>query len=192
MTLVEAIATFFGLICVWLTVKQNILCWPTGIVQVTLYIFVFYDARLYSDMILHIIYVIINVYGWYHWLYGNKEKEELNVSLVGKWIWMWLIICVLGTLAWGYVMATYTNAALPYFDSFITAASLIAQWLMARKIVESWWFWIVVDIVAVGVYFVKGLYITTGLYAVFLVMATMGYFEWQRAYRKEKPMIATV
>lgn len=192
MTLIEAIATFFGLICVWLTVKQNIWCWPTGIAQVTLYIFVFYDARLYSDMILHIIYVFINVYGWHHWLYGNKEKEELKVSLVGKWIWMWLIICVVGTFSWGYIMANYTNAALPYFDSFITAASLIAQWLMARKIVESWWFWIVVDIVAVGVYFVKGLYITTGLYAVFLVMATMGYFEWRRAYRKEKPMIATM
>ncbi len=192
MTLVEAIATFFGLICVWLTVKQNIWCWPTGIAQVTLYIFVFYDARLYSDMILHIIYVIINVYGWYHWLYGNKEKEELKVSLVGNWIWMWLIICVIGTFTWGYVMANYTNAALPYYDSFITAASLIAQWLMARKIVESWWFWIVVDIVAVGVYFVKGLYITTGLYAVFLVMATMGYFEWRRAYRKEKSILITV
>lgn len=186
MSLIEGIATVFGLICVWLTVKQSIWCWPAGIIQVTLYIFVFYDARLYSDMILHIIYVFINIYGWYHWLYGNRDKEELKVSQIGKSIWLWIATCFIATIAWGYFMATYTNAALPYLDSFITAASLIAQWLMARKILESWFFWIIVDIVAVGVYFIKNLYLTTGLYAVFLVMATIGFFEWQKAYRTSK------
>lgn len=186
MTVIEGIATLFGLVCVWLSVKQNIWTWPTGIVQVTLYIFVFYEARLYSDMILHVFYVIINIYGWYHWLHGNKNKDELKVSEAGKSMGIWLVVCIGVTLGWGYIMATYTDAALPYFDAFITAASIIAQWLMAKKILESWIFWIIVDIVAVGVYFIKELYLTTGLYAVFLIMATVGFFEWQKEFRNSK------
>ena len=186
MSIIEAIATIFGLVCVWFSVKQNIWTWPTGIVQVTLYIFVFYEAHLYSDMILHIIYVVINIYGWYHWLNKDTEKEELKVTRTGKSFLGWVVVCIIGTIAWGYFLTNYTDAALPYPDSFIMAASLIAQWLMARKVLESWVFWIIVDIVAVGVYLIKGLYLTTGLYAVFLVMATLGYFEWRRAYISSK------
>ncbi len=95
MPIIEGIATFFGLICVWLTVKQNIWCWPTGIAQVALYIFVFYEAHLYSDMILHIFYVFINIYGWYHWLNKDVEKEELKVSRTGKMLLYLILIHLL-------------------------------------------------------------------------------------------------
>ncbi|MHC1704692.1 MAG: nicotinamide riboside transporter PnuC [Tenuifilaceae bacterium] len=192
MPIIEGIATFFGLICVWLTVKQNIWCWPTGIAQVALYIFVFYEAHLYSDMILHIFYVFINIYGWYHWLKKDVETEELKVSRTGKAFIGWVVVCIVGTFAWGFLLANYTDAALPYPDSFITAASLIAQWLMARKVLESWIFWIIVDIVAVFVYLIKSLYLTTGLYAIFLIMATIGYFEWRKAFISQKtlPLLA--
>jgi nicotinamide mononucleotide transporter len=186
MTLIEGIATLFGLICVWLTIKQNIWCWPTGIIQVFLYIFIFYYARLYSDMLLQIIFIPISFYGWYYWLHGNAAKDELKISLTGKFIGVWGMVCFAGTLGLGFLMATYTNASYPYPDSFITVASLVAQWLMAKKKLDSWFFWIAVDIIAICVYYLKGLYFTTVLYGVFLILATMGYVEWRKIFINTK------
>jgi nicotinamide mononucleotide transporter len=181
MAWIEGIGAFCGLLCVWLTVRQNVLCWPTGLIQVILYIGVFYHAHLYSDLILHVIYVILQIYGWYHWLYGSREHTELKVSVLSMPIFMiWILIGIAATVPWGYSMATYTDAAVPYADAFIAVISLIAQWLMARKKLESWHFWIAVDIVAIVVYFYKELNITTGLYSIFLLLAIMGYFQWKR------------
>lgn len=181
MTWVEGIAAVCGLLCVWLTVRQNVLCWPTGLIQVVLYVGVFYQAKLYSDLILHVIYVIMQVYGWYHWLHGGRERTELAVSVLSvPALLAWVLIGIAATVPWGYSMATYTDAAAPYADAFIAAGSLIAQWLMAQKKLESWYFWIAIDIVAVAVYLFKELYITTGLYSVFLVLAILGYFQWKR------------
>jgi nicotinamide mononucleotide transporter len=181
MTWIEAVAAVCGLLCVWLTIRQNILCWPTGLIQVLLYIGVFYHARLYSDLILHVIYVIMQVYGWYHWLHGGRERMELKVTTLPRpALAVWLLLGTVTTMAWGHSMATFTDAAAPYADAFIAVASLIAQWLMARKKLESWPFWIAVDLVGIAVYFYKELYITTGLYSVFLVLAVLGFFQWRR------------
>lgn len=181
MTWIEGIAAVCGLLCVWLTVRQNVLCWPTGLVQVALYIGVFYQARLYSDLILHVIYVVMQVYGWYHWLHGGRERTELKVTALSlPGLLAWLAVAAAATVPWGYSMATCTDAAAPYADAFIAVASLIAQWLMARKKLESWHFWIAVDLVAIVVYLYKELFITTGLYSVFLVLAVLGYFQWKR------------
>jgi nicotinamide mononucleotide transporter len=181
MTWIEGIAAVCGLLCVWLTVRQNIWCWPTGLIQVLLYIGVFYHARLYSDLILHVIYVIMQVYGWYHWLHGGHNRSELPVTMLSMpALTGWIIVGMGAIIPWGYLMATYTDAAAPYPDAFITAMSLIAQWLMARKRLESWYFWIGVDIVAIVVYLYKELFITTGLYSVFLILALFGYFQWRR------------
>ena len=97
MNLIEALATIFGLLCVWLTTRQNVWCWPTGLVQVFLYIFVFYDAKLYSDMILHIIYVVMQIYGWYHWLHGGENAATLQVSILGKRIAPWILVAIVGS-----------------------------------------------------------------------------------------------
>lgn len=177
---IEALAVIFGLLCVGLTVKQNILCWPTGLIQVLLYIYIFYITKLYSDMLLHFVYVILQLYGWHHWLYGGKDKNELSVTrLHSSVLIMWMLIGFSVTAIWGYIMARHTDAAVPYADSFTTVMSLIAQWLMTRKKLESWYFWVLVDIVAIGVYWYKELYLTTGLYAIFLVLAVSGYYCWK-------------
>ncbi len=184
MNWIELTATIFGALCVWLTIRQNILCWPTGLVQVVLYIVVFYQAKLYSDMLLHVIYVFLQLYGWYAWLYGGKEQSRLSVTtLPTVRLLIWGIVILVGTVGLGYSMGYYTDAALPYPDAFTTVASLVAQWLLARKKLESWYFWIAVDVVAIGVYFLKGLYFTTGLYTLFLVLATMGFFAWRKSFR---------
>ncbi|MCA8987618.1 MAG: nicotinamide mononucleotide transporter [Planctomycetaceae bacterium] len=181
MTFIEVIAVIFGLLCVWLTIRQNIWCWPTGLVQVVLYIFIFYQVKLYSDLILHVIYVFLQLYGWFHWLKGNKGDTSLPVTLLEQRSRSaWIATMILGTCAWGYLMATRTDAAVPYGDAFTTVTSLIAQWLMARKKLESWLFWIAVDVVAIGIYWTKSLYLTSGLYAVFLVLAILGWFAWKR------------
>ena len=184
----EVIATIAGLACVWLCVKRSIWCWPTGLISVTIYTFIFYDARLYSDVILHIFYILMNIYGWYHWLYGGGGDNDLPVTSLRRFTFLWSGIIVLGTIAWGLTMREYTDASLPFADAFTTVASLVAQWMMARKKLESWVFWIIVDIVATGVYWYKGLYITSGLYAVYLVMASIGLFEWLKEWRNNNTM----
>jgi nicotinamide mononucleotide transporter len=184
MTWIEGIAAVCGLLCVWLTVRQNVLCWPTGLIQVVLYIGVFYEARLYSDLILHVIYVVMQIYGWYHWLPGGAERTELKgTTLSLPALAGWIFLGAAATAPWGYTMATYTDAAAPYADAFIAVASLIAQWLMARKKLESWHFWVAVDLIAIAVYLYKQLFITTGLYSVFLILAILGFFQWRKTLR---------
>ncbi len=188
---IETTAVVFGFLCVVFTVRQNIWCWPMGLMQAFLYIFVFYRVKLYSDMILHAIYVYLQIYGWHNWLRGGKNRSELPVSdLPGKALAACVILCAGATFSTGYAMATLTDASVPYLDSFTTLASLIAQWLMAKKKVESWYFWISVDVVAIGVYYYKALYFTSGLYATFLVLAVSGLIAWQRSFAALRPSAA--
>jgi nicotinamide mononucleotide transporter len=183
MTWMEAIATFFGLLCVWLTIRQNVFCWPAGLVQVLLFIFIFYDAKLYADVVLHVIYVVLSIYGWIHW--SKPDRSQLAVTVV-RHLPLWMVVVIAGTGVWGYALTRFTDASVPYFDSFVVMASLVAQWLMARKKLESWYFWIMADIVAIGVYGYKALYMTTALYFVFLILAVTGYVAWRKDLRMRK------
>jgi len=193
MTLVEAIATLFGVAAVWLTIRRNALCWPVGLVQVVLYIYIFYGARLYSDVILHIIYVFLQFYGWYRWRASDARMPELHVSQATAGVLTGcLVTVVLGTATWGYLMDTYTQAAAAYVDAFVAVCSLTATWLLARKKLESWLFWIAVDVVAIGLYLYKELFITCGLYALFLAMAIGGFFAWRRSMRNATSAMAPV
>jgi nicotinamide mononucleotide transporter len=137
---------------------------------------------LYSDLILHCIYIVLQIYGWYHWLHGGGENNALRASRMSLLLSaLWALAALAGASGWGFLMASYTDAALPYPDAFIISTSLIAQWLMAQKKIENWIFWIAVDIVAIGVYFLKGLYVTTGLYFVFLLLCILGFSEWRKS-----------
>jgi len=181
MQCIEMAAVVFGLLCVMLTIRQSIWCWPTGLAQVLLYIVVFFHAKLYSDVILHVIYVIMSIYGWHHWLHGGKDHGVLSTSkLSRKSMLVWPAITATGTGVLGYGMAHFTDASVPFGDAFTTVASLVAQWLMTRKRLESWLFWIAVDIAAIGIYLYKDLYMTAGLYSVFLVLAVIGLSAWQK------------
>ena len=169
MSAIEWIATAFGLACVILTIRQNAWCWPAGLVQVLLYIFVFFEARLYSDVILHVIYVVLSIYGWWAWTRGGAGGGELPATrATSRAIAMWTAIAAVATIIIGAAMRKYTSADWPFWDAAVLVLSLIAQWLMARKILESWVFWIVVDVLAIG------------LYAVFLALAITGFFQWKR------------
>lgn len=182
-TTIEVFGAIFGFLSVYFTIKQNIWCWYFGLLQVVLYCFVFYTSKLYSDMILHIIYIFLQVLGWYSWKYDGSHKSTLRITLI-KNVIFWIGLTVLTTFILGYVMQTKTDASYPYEDAFITVASLVAQYLMIKKVLQSWLFWIVVDVVAIIIYYYKGLYFTTALYVLFLNMAIIGYLEWKKAYKE--------
>ena len=189
MSPVEVTAVLFGLACVILTIRQNIWAWPTGLVQVVLYVWIFKQARLYSDMALHVIYVPMQLYGWYHWLHGRGRDPALPQIPIGRikprTAAAWLAFAATAVALDGYVMSRYFDAALPYWDAAIAVLSLIAQYLLARKVLENWGVWIAVDLIAIGVYWTKGIRLTAGLYAIFLVLAVIGLVTWTRAYRRQ-------
>ena len=180
-TPLEIAAVLFGIVSVYLSVRENIWSWPTAIVNVTLYIFVFFRAKLYADMALQFVYIGISVYGWYEWLHGGRGKGELAVSRGTRRLAVVLVgIGILATGLIGALLSRYTNAALPWLDSTTTATSLIAQWMMARKILENWIVWVAVDVVYIGMFLFKNLYLTALLYLVFLVLAAVGYRQWKK------------
>lgn len=179
---IEIAAALFGVACVYLATRQNIWSWPVGIVNVALYFVVFREARLYADMGLQVVYLLLSVYGWYQWLYGGPGRKTLPVSRASRT--QLIILAILGGAgAWltGTLLMQHTDASLPYLDSALTSTSLVAQWMMTRKLLESWLVWISVDIVYVGMFIHKSLYPTAVLYAVFTVLAVLGYSQWKRA-----------
>ena len=182
MSPLELIAAVVGAVSVYLSVRQNIWSWPTAIVNVVLYTLVFYDAKLYADMGLQVIYAVLSIYGWYEWLHGGENKTELHVSRTGpRLAGILSIIGLAGAGILGVVLRGATDAALPFMDSFLSSTSLVAQWMMTKKKLENWLVWIAVDVLYVGMFIFKHLYLTAGLYAVFLVLAIRGYIDWRRS-----------
>jgi nicotinamide mononucleotide transporter len=178
----ELFAAAVGAVSVWLSVRQNIWSWPTAIVNVVLYAFVFYEAKLYADMGLQVIYAGLSIYGWYEWLYGGENRTELRVTPTRPALGALLALIALGGAAsLGILLQHATDAALPFMDSFLSSTSLVAQWMMTKKKLESWLVWIAVDVLYVGMFIFKGLYLTAGLYAVFLGLAIKGYLDWRRS-----------
>ncbi|TNF79399.1 MAG: nicotinamide riboside transporter PnuC [Acidobacteria bacterium] len=179
---IELLAVTLTLVAVYLTTRQVIWCWPLGMVSVTLYALVFYNARLYADMGLQALYFGLAVYGWWAWLHGGEEHGELEVSLASNRAR--IVVVAIGALAGillGYSLSRLTDASLPFMDSILTSFSIAAQWMQTRKLLEAWLVWLGVDVFYVGMFLYKGLYPTAGLYAVFLCLAVVGFVEWRRS-----------
>lgn len=180
MSALELSAVAVSLVSVGLTVRQNVLCWPVGVVGVVLYTWIFFEAKLYADAGLQVVYFVLQFYGWWQWLHGGPQADELPVTHAAARLTAFLIgLGLMGTAGMGFLLGRFTDQDLPYWDSGIAAFSLVAQWMMARKLRECWLFWIGVDAVAIGVYAVKGLHPTAVLYALFLGMAAAGWFQWR-------------
>lgn len=185
--LLEWFGVFTGILCVWLAAKNNIWNWPIAIISVLIYIFIFFESKLYADMGLQFYFFVMNIYGWYYWSKHkeNPEKERPIAMITKKEIFLSLIGVVIFTLALGFLLHKNTDASFPFIDSFCTAVSLIAQIFLARRVIQNWLIWIFVDIIYVGVYFSKDLYATGLMYALYIVIATMGYFDWRKIYREQ-------
>ena len=180
----EIIAAGLGFIAIFLQIKQNVWYWLVSIIMVSMYIYIYIDARLYADMSLQVYYLIISFYGWYMWLYGEKlndHKTQLSVSTISQNLLVILTsisIVLFFIIAW--ILLHFTNSDLPYWDSFTTSLSFVATWMLARKKIENWLIWIVVDAVSVGIYLYKELYPTAVLFLFLTLLAFVGYSKWKK------------
>ena len=182
MSPLELFAATLGVIAVWLTVKQNPWCWPIGLVMVLLYSWIFFEVKLYSDMLLQGVFAVLQLYGWWLWTHGGGQRPGREVSRLSvPGLLLSLAIGAAGSLALGYLMATYTDATVPWLDAALTAFSLVAQVWMAQKRLECWPLWLALDVIFVGLFVHKGLYPTAVLYGLFCLLALHGWLSWRRA-----------
>ena len=178
----EIVAFVLALAMVVLNMRVNPLAWPLAIVSSLLYFALFWNSRLYGEASLQIFFVVVALWGWWQWLRGTQaDGAALRVRTLparGRW---WLLATL--AAAWpatGLFLKTFTDSDVPWWDAFPTAASVIGQWLLGRKYIENWIAWIVVNIVSVGLFAYKGLWLTTLLYSLFIVMSFIGWRAWQR------------
>ncbi|HYC52370.1 MAG TPA: nicotinamide riboside transporter PnuC [Gemmatimonadaceae bacterium] len=187
----EIVAAITGATSVFLSARQNIWSWPTAIVNVSLYTVVFYREGLYSDTGLQVVYLILSIYGWHQWLYGGAQHSTLKVSRASHRMLLVSLAAGVGFwLAVGTLTSRLPGSSLSYLDAALTTTSLVAQWMMTRKILENWILWIIADLVYVPMFLYKGLYVTAALYAVFLALAIMGFVSWRRSWTRDRPATA--
>ncbi|MDO4164591.1 MAG: nicotinamide riboside transporter PnuC [Bacteroides sp.] len=193
--LLEIIGTLVGLVYLWLEYKASIYLWITGIIMPAIYIFVYYEAGLYADFGINIYYLCAAIYGWVMWRYGGfvrrkllhqdeaaiQKKAELPITrMPWRYASPLLAVFTIALIGIAWILFTFTDSNVPWLDSFTTALSIIGMWMLARKYVEQWWAWIIVDAVSSGLYIYKELYFTAGLYALYTIIAIFGYFKWKR------------
>lgn len=188
----ELIAASLGFIAIFLQIKQNVWYWFVSIIMVSMYIFIYIQAKLYADMSLQIYYLLISFYGWYMWLFGkkvNNHNTRLEVSNTSLGLGIFLLtlsFLLFFLIAW--ILIQFTNSDLPYWDSFTTSLSFIATWMLARKKIENWLVWIVVDAVSVGIYIYKSLYPTAVLFLFLTILAYVGYKKWEEDLKIQDPV----
>ncbi|MGA2849237.1 MAG: nicotinamide riboside transporter PnuC [Terracidiphilus sp.] len=166
---------------IWLTTRRTLLCWPIVLAADIFYLAVFYQARLYSDALLQVFFVVFTLYGWWHWWRGVRAEGEVRVVPLSVQGWIaGLIAGAAGAVALGWVMVR-VGAALPHLDAALTSYSLVASWWQARKHTANWWLWIAIDGVYVGEYAYKDLWLTAVLSVGLVALAVLGLRDWRRA-----------
>jgi nicotinamide mononucleotide transporter len=185
---VEVFASISGLIYIYFSLKQSIWLWPVGFVSSLAFIIVYFDARLFADMSLQVYYCVTSIYGWFFWIYGKKhsssikEEKKLPISRLTPLQWIIVIIVTLTLTAAYYPFGNIFHASFPLLDGFVTAGSIIATWLLARKIIDQWIIWIFVDGISTVMLVFKGKYIASVLMLIYTVLAIVGYYKWLKEY----------
>ena len=182
---VEVLGVITSLVYLYFSVRQIIWLWPFGIISSALFILIFFNGKFYADMGLQVYYVGVSIYGWIYWSRGGisrNEKSSLPVCRISRQLALVLsvtgIVIMLGIV---YILKNFTDSDVPWGDGFTTAGSIVATWMLARKVLEHWLVWIFVDSVAAGLYFYKGLYPSFLLYLIFTIIAVIGYFHWKKS-----------
>ncbi|MCF8346681.1 MAG: nicotinamide riboside transporter PnuC [Bacteroidales bacterium] len=185
---IEVLGVLLSIAYLWLSIRQNILLWPVGILSAVMYIIVFYDSKFYADMGLNAYYFVISIYGWIHWSNRSNDKNiglpVTNVGVIRAIILLGIILVIFAVT--GYLLDHLTDSPIPYWDALTTAASVVATWMLTRKILEHWILWVFIDIVSMGLYIYRGLYPTAILFAIYTTMAVIGYVQWKRSQMVEE------
>jgi nicotinamide mononucleotide transporter len=194
----EFAGTASGLVCVWLTARENVWCWPAGIINAACFFAMFFQLRLYSDMFLQVYFFATSIYGWWQWLHpGSPElanrKNQLKITTLSpRNLALLLAGCAAASAGFGLFISHVhqllpalfpERAAFPYADSVVAVASVAAQWIMARKKLECWPMWVGVDVLAAAIYFMKGVNLVAVEYVVFGCIAAYGFWGWRRERR---------
>lgn len=188
---VEILGVIIGFIYLWLEYKASIYLWLTSIIMPAIYLFVYFDAGLYADVAINIYYLIIGVYGWMSWRYGisrknGTEKYDLKISHTSRRQWFRLLIAyIVIHFAISFTLINFTDTDVPWFNGLTSALSIIGMWMLAKKLIEQWFVWFVVDILSAVLYFYKGLEPTALLYSVYAIVAILGYKKWNKLLQKQ-------
>lgn len=187
MTPIEIAAVLLGIANIVLIIRRSVWNYPFAIVMVSLYFVIFRDAKLYSDAGLQIFFVAVNAYGWWSWHRNKVDAGEIVVEeLTSNGFGAWIAGSILATLAWGLIMTNHTDASYPFWDAGVAMLSVVGQILMTRRLIENWYWWIAVNIMSIPLYILKELYLTAGLYALFLVLAVAGLVEWRKVQARQE------
>ena len=183
----EACGFVTGAVCVWLVTRENIWNWPIGLANNLFFALLFWRARLFADMGLQGVYLILGIWGWWQWLHGGKNHSRLEVTRGTRIEWIGIMLFLLfGT--WGLrELLIAVNGAAPFLDSLTTTLCLAAQYLLCRKRIENWWLWIAADLIYVPLYFQRHLPLTALLYAGFIVLCGIGLFRWKKELHAPQP-----
>jgi len=184
---IEIIAASLGIIAIYFQIKVKPFYWVISLLVSSMYIIIYFLAKLYADMSMQFYYVGMSIYGLYVWLSGNNnsDKKTIPISKI-KDLKSWLLIALISALSFfiiGYILKKFTDSNVPWWDSFTTSLSFVATWMLARKKIENWLIWIVVDATSVVLYIYKQLYPTTILFIILTLLAIVGYFQWKRELR---------
>ena len=189
MTSWEMLAVILSVIYLFLAIKQNLWCWAAAFVSTFIYSILFFDASLLMDSALNIFYLIMAVYGWYSWKYGNVriEDEELNITSYGFFKNLKItVILIIISLILGYFMANYTKADFAYLDTFTTVFAVFATYMLTKKVLENWLYWVIIDAVSIYIYINKGFYLTAVLFAIYTLLALIAYRQWKLEYKNSE------
>ena len=182
--MLEYIGTLVGLIYLWLEYKASIYLWIASIIMPAIYLFIYYEAGLYADFGINVYYLLAAVYGWINWsVKHNKSNTELELPITHmplRYYLRLLVICTGCFFGIVYLLKNYTDSTVPWLDSFTTALSIAGMWMLAKKYIEQWWVWLLVNLVSVGLYIYKGLEPTAALYGVYAVITLLGYRKWKQ------------
>lgn len=184
----EIIGTLVGLVYLWLEYRASIYLWLAGIVMPAIYIFVYYDAGLYADFGINIYYLIAAVYGWFFWMWGRRKVKSKDLPIAHTPLKFYLplaLVFLVTFIGIAWILINYTDSNVPWLDSFTTALSVVGMWMLARKYVEQWFAWILVDIVCCGLYIYKDLYFTSVLYGLYSIIAIFGYIKWKQLMKMQ-------
>jgi nicotinamide mononucleotide transporter len=186
MSKTEIIAVSFYILSIVLTIRKNIWLWPFGIIAEVCYLKIFFDEKLYADTGLQVIYLFQSIYGWYFWTRGLKEKE-IAITLMSFRAKLYTAGATVAITGISYfVLHKYTDATVPFWDSLAASLSIAASWLLARRIFENWIFWIIADLIYIGLFAYKGLYLSSGIYLVFVFLSVAGLIKWNKELSAKK------
>ena len=183
----ESTAVIFAILYLILAVKQNILCWTAGIISSVLYFFIMQKAGLYMEAYLQVFYVVMGIYGWSQWSASNASNPSFIVNTWSKYQHMITIsiILVLSLLS-GFLLERYTDAALPFLDALVSWGAVVATYMVAKKLLENWIYWFVIDAISIFLFIERGLWLSAVLFATYLVIIFFGYQSWNKVRGGQK------